>query len=71
MGWKRDKYVKYRNDGFKGLFPGNMALVDVSMLAGLLIKYEEDFIICSKIEKVVFFFGDRSPGQPENAEKTI
>ena len=39
MGWKRDTYVKYRNDGFKGLFPGNMALVEASMLAGMLIKY--------------------------------
>ena len=28
-----------------------MALVEVSVLAGMLIKYEEDFILCSKIEK--------------------
>ena len=53
MGWKRNTYVKYRNDGFKGLFPGNMALVEASMLAGLLIKYEEDFILCSKIEEAM------------------
>lgn len=53
MGWKRDTYVKYRNDGFKGLFPGKMALVEASMLAGMLIKYEEDFIICSKIDEAM------------------
>ena len=46
-------YVKYRNDGFKGLFPGKMALVEASMLAGMLIKYEEDFIICSKIDEAM------------------
>ena len=51
MGWKRATYVKYRSDGFKGLFPGKMALVEVSVLAGMLIKYEEDFILCSKIEQ--------------------
>ena len=53
MGWKRDTYVKYRNDGFMGLFPGKMALVEASLLAGMLIKYEEDFIICSKIEEAM------------------
>ena len=51
MGWRRDTYVKSRMEGFKGLFPGNMSLVEVSTLAGMLIKYEEDFIICSKIEE--------------------
>ena len=51
MGWKRSTYIKYRSEGFKGLFPGKMALVEVSVLAGMLIKYEEDFILCSKIEK--------------------
>jgi len=51
MGWKRSTYVKYRSEGFKGLFPGKMALVEVSVLAGMLIKYEEDFILCSKIEE--------------------
>ena len=51
MGWKRATYVKYRSEGFKGLFPGKMALVEVSVLAGMLIKYEEDFILCSKIEE--------------------
>ena len=56
MGWKRDTYVKYRNDGFKGLFPGKMALVEASVLAGMLIKYEEDFIICSKIEEAMGLF---------------
>ena len=50
MGWKRSTYVKYRSNGFKGLFPGKMALVEVSVLAGMLIKYEEDFKLCSKIE---------------------
>ena len=33
MGWKRETYVKNRNKGFKGLFPGNMELVEVSTLA--------------------------------------
>jgi len=50
MGWKKANYVKHRSEGFKGLFPGNIALVEVSTLAGILIKYEEDFILCSKIE---------------------
>ena len=53
MGWKRSTYVKYRSDGFKGLFPGKMALVEVSVLAGMLIKYEEDFVLCSKIEQAM------------------
>ena len=53
MGWKRSTYVKSRVKGFQGLFPGNMALVEASMLAGLLIKYEEDFILCSKIEEAI------------------
>lgn len=51
MGWKRETYIKDRNNGFKGLFPGNMALVEVSALAGMLIKYEEDFLLCSKMEQ--------------------
>jgi len=55
MGWKRATYVKCRNEGFKGLFPGNMALVEASALAGMLIKYEEDFILCSKIEEAMSF----------------
>ena len=50
MGWKRENYVKNRNEGFKGLFPGKIELVEVSLLAGLLIKYQEDFELCSKIE---------------------
>ena len=54
MGWRRETYVKHRNQGFKGLFPGKMALVEVSALAGMLIKYEEDFILCSKIETNTF-----------------
>ena len=53
MGWKRATYVKSRSDGFRGLFPGNMALVEASVLAGMLIKYEEDFILCSKIEEAL------------------
>ena len=53
MGWKRDVYVKNRKKGFKGLFPGNLSLVEVSSLAGMLIKYEEDFILCSKIEEAM------------------
>jgi hypothetical protein len=56
MGWKRDTYVKYRSEGFKGLFPGNMGLVEASVLAGMLIKYEEDFILCSKIEEAMGLF---------------
>lgn len=53
MGWKRETYVRNRSQGFKGLFPGNMALVEASVLAGMLIKYEEDFILCSKIEEAM------------------
>ena len=30
-----------------------MSLVEVSTLAGMLIKYEEDFILCSKIEEAM------------------
>lgn len=53
MGWKRSTYVKSRSKGFKGLFPGKMALVEASILAGMLIKYEEDFLLCSKIEEAM------------------
>ena len=53
MGWERETYVKSRREGFKGLFPGNMSLVEVSPLAGMLIKYEEDFILCSQIEEAM------------------
>ena len=53
MGWKRKTFVENRSKGFKGLFPGNMALVETSVLAGMLIKYEEDFILCSKIEEAM------------------
>ena len=56
MGWRRESYVKHRSEGFKGLFPGNMGLVEVSVLAGMLIKYEEDFILCSKIEEAMGLF---------------
>jgi len=56
MGWRRQTYVKFRMEGFKGLFPGNMSLVEVSTLAGMLIKYEEDFILCSQIEKAIDIF---------------
>ena len=45
MGWKKSTYVNNRNNGFKGLFPGNLALVEASTLAGMLIKYEEDFVL--------------------------
>ena len=50
MGWKRESYVKSRREGFRGLFPGNIELVEASLLAGMLIKYQEDFELCSKIE---------------------
>jgi len=60
MGWKRKTYVDARLEGFKGLFPGNMALVEVSTLAGMLIKYEEDFILCSKIEEALDLFTKRT-----------
>ncbi len=56
MGWSRETYVKSRMEGFKGLFPGKMSLVEVSKLAGMLIKYEEDFILCSKIEEAMDLF---------------
>ena len=55
MGWKRETYTKSRMEGFKGLFPGKMSLVEVSTLAGMLIKYEEDFILCSQIEKAISY----------------
>ena len=32
-----------------------MALVEASILAGMLIKYEEDFVLCSKIEEAMEF----------------
>ena len=48
-------YVNQRKNGFKGLFPGKIALVETSVLAGMLIKYEEDFILCSKIEEAMNF----------------
>ena len=55
MGWKRSTYIKKRDRGFKGLFPGNLALVEVSNLAGMLIKYEEDFVLYSKIDEAMNF----------------
>ena len=66
MGWKRASYVKNRNNGFKGLFPGNLKLVEASILAGMLIKYEEDFILCSKIEKAMEFFTNDSKPKYDN-----
>ena len=77
MGWKRDTYVTQRNRDFKGLFPGKMALVEVSTLAGMLIKYEEDFILCSKMEEsmgVIYnnntsFVGGKSYKESNNTEK--
>ena len=59
MGWRRETYVKSRKEGFKGLFPGKMSLVEVSTLAGMLINYEEDFILCSKIEKAMDVFNNQ------------
>ena len=53
MGWKRQTYVDHRSKGFKGLFPGRIALVEASVLAGMLIKYEEDFKLCEKIEEAI------------------
>lgn len=50
MGWKRASYVQHRSSGFKGLFPGNMQLVEVSDLAGMLVKYETDFLLCEQLE---------------------
>ena len=70
MGWKRDAYVKYRNDGFKGLFPGKMALAEVSALAGMLIKYEEDFIVCSKIEEAMGLFQIPNIDEPNSIPTT-
>ena len=60
MGWKRETYVKHRSEGFTGLFPGKMALVEVSVLAGMLIKYEEDFLLCAKIEEALGWAPNRS-----------
>lgn len=53
MGWKREAYVNHRASGFKGLFPGNMRLVEVSELAGMLVKRKEDFLLCENLEKVL------------------
>ena len=53
MGWKRSTYVDFRNRGFKDLLPGKMGLVEVSVLAGMLVKYDEDFILCSKIDEAM------------------
>jgi hypothetical protein len=35
-----------------------MSLVEASVLAGMLIKYEEDFILCSKIEEAMGLLPD-------------
>ena len=53
MGWKRSTYVENWSRAFKGLFPGKIGLVEVSVLAGMLVKYEEDFILCSKIDQAM------------------
>ena len=70
MGWRRDTYVRSRMEGFKGLFPGNMSLVEVSTLAGMLIKYEEDFIVCSKIEEAMGLFQFPNIDQPNSIPTT-
>ena len=57
-------------EGFKGLFPGNMSLVEVSTLAGMLIKYEEDFIVCSKIEEAMGLFQTPNIDQPNSIQTT-
>ena len=56
MEQKKKIYVEYRNRGFWSLFPSNMSLIEASTLDGLLIKYEEDFVLCSKIEGVITTF---------------
>ena len=53
MGWKRVSFLNHRKKGFKGLFPGQMSLVEVSVLAGMLIKHKEDFVLCSKIDEAL------------------
>ena len=50
MGWNRRVYTTARQSGFMGLFPGNIALVEVGPLAGMLIKTEADFSICERLE---------------------
>ena len=52
-------YVKSRKEAFKGLFPGKMSIVEISTLSGMLIKYEEYFILCSKIEKAMDVFNNQ------------
>ena len=37
-----------------------MGLVEASRLAGMLIKYEEDFILCSKIEEAMGVFSNNN-----------
>jgi len=71
MGWKRDTYVEHRSSGFKGLFPGNMALVETSPLAGMLIKYEEDFILCSKIEEAILDINNNKSRLQLKKEETL
>ena len=70
MGWRRETYIKSRMEGFKGLFPGNMSLVEVSTLAGMLIKYEEDFILCSKIEEAMGLFQIPNADIPNSIQLT-
>lgn len=53
MGWKRETYVRSRLEGFKGLFPGQISLVEADPLSGMLIKYERDFLLCSMIERAL------------------
>ena len=50
MGWNRETYVSHRANGFPGLFPGNLELVEVSVNAGMLVKYREDFDLFKKID---------------------
>ena len=37
-----------------------MSLVEVSTLAGMLVKYEEDFILCSKIDEAMKIIPDEN-----------
>ena len=50
-----EKKCLCKKKGFKGLFPGNLSLVEVSLLSGMLIKCEEDFVLCSKIDEDLDF----------------
>tara|TARA_B100000242_G_scaffold292325_1_gene267504 strand:+ start:4518 stop:4781 length:264 start_codon:yes stop_codon:yes gene_type:complete len=55
MRRKKETYVKYRGKVSRGLFSSKTELVEPRFLSGILIKYEEDLELYTKIEMLWVF----------------